>query len=98
MTILKARSHMISVRLSEDEYAALLNLCVASGARSVSDFAREAMRMFARVGDKGYIAHPYAEGLQAQIQSLDLRLTELSERITEDRVQGLKSKPGNATA
>jgi hypothetical protein len=45
MKILKPRSRMISVRLSEEEYATLLHLCSATGARSVSDFTRDAMRV-----------------------------------------------------
>lgn len=35
---------MISVRLSEEEYTALKNLCSLTGARSVSDLTRDAMR------------------------------------------------------
>ncbi len=35
---------MISIRLSEEEYLALRELCTATGARSVSDLTREAMR------------------------------------------------------
>ena len=45
MKILKPRSRMISVRLCEEEYATLLHLCFATGARSVSDFTRDAMRV-----------------------------------------------------
>jgi hypothetical protein len=44
MTEMKRRSRMISVRLSEEEYAALLHLCSLTGARSVSDLTRDAMR------------------------------------------------------
>ena len=44
MTEIKRRSRMISVRLSEEEYTALVHLCSLTGARSVSDVARDAMR------------------------------------------------------
>ena len=44
MTEIKRRSRMISVRLSEEEYAALRHLCSLTGARSVSDLTRDAMR------------------------------------------------------
>jgi len=44
MTVLKPRSRMISVRLSEEEYSALRRLCLVTGARSVSDLTRDAMR------------------------------------------------------
>ena len=36
---------MISVRLSDEEYTALRRLCLVTGARSVSDITRDAMRM-----------------------------------------------------
>jgi hypothetical protein len=36
---------MISIRLSEDEYLGLKQLCVVTGARSVSDLTRDAMRV-----------------------------------------------------
>lgn len=42
--MIKRRSRMISVRLSEEEYTALKNLCSLTGARSVSDLTRDAMR------------------------------------------------------
>lgn len=45
MTVLKPRSRMISIRLSEEEYLALKQLCKATGARSVSDLARDSMRV-----------------------------------------------------
>ncbi len=35
---------MISARLSEEEYVALRHLCLLTGARSVSDLTRDAMR------------------------------------------------------
>jgi hypothetical protein len=44
MKEIKRRSRMISVRLSEEEYAALRHLCLLTGARSVSDLTRDAMR------------------------------------------------------
>ena len=43
MTVLKRRTRMVNFRLSEEEYKDLKNICVANGARSVSDFARAAV-------------------------------------------------------
>jgi hypothetical protein len=43
MKVLKPRSRMISIRLSEDEYQRLCRLSVESGAHSLSDLARNAM-------------------------------------------------------
>ena len=44
MAVLKPRKLMISVRLSEEEYSTLRRLCLLTGARSVSDLTRDAMR------------------------------------------------------
>jgi len=43
MSVLIPRTRMLGVRLSVEEYAALEKLCVESGARSISDFARNAI-------------------------------------------------------
>ena len=81
MTVLKARSRMISVRLSETEYSALMWLCSASGARSISDFARDAMLASLTLGDWHRPGIDHAEALQTQMQLLNKRIAELSERI-----------------
>jgi hypothetical protein len=45
MTILNPRSRTISIRLSEEEYVGLKRLSLVTGARSVSDLTRDAMRV-----------------------------------------------------
>jgi hypothetical protein len=82
MNILNARSRMISIRLSEDEYAALMTLCASSGARSVSDLARNALRMLANGGEGTNKAQPGGADLLVQIQSLNRKIEELNERVT----------------
>jgi len=42
MPVLKRRSRIVSFRLSQEEYDALKDTCLAEGARSISDFARSA--------------------------------------------------------
>ncbi len=44
MTLFNKRCRMVSIRLSDEEYRQLHEACSATGARSVSDLAREAMR------------------------------------------------------
>ncbi len=44
MTVLKRRSKMVSFRLSEEEYEGLKHICIAVGARSLSDIARDAVQ------------------------------------------------------
>lgn len=41
--LIKRRTKMVSIRLLDDEYRQLKALCEATGARSVSDLARDAM-------------------------------------------------------
>jgi hypothetical protein len=44
MAILKPRTRLVYFRISESEYEQILRLCEQTGARSVSDFARSAIR------------------------------------------------------
>jgi len=43
MVVLTRRSKLVSFRVSEEEHEALSRSCVASGARSVAEFARTAV-------------------------------------------------------
>jgi hypothetical protein len=95
MTVLKARSRMISVRLSEEEYSALVNLCSMTGARSVSDLARDGLRLLVSGPGGDSRSKLNADGLQAQIQLLNRRIDELYERIMLTRAQELKSQLGD---
>ena len=45
MKIRNPRSHIISLRLSEDEYVSLKRLCSISGARSISDLIRDSIQI-----------------------------------------------------
>jgi len=95
--MLKARSRMISIRLSEDEYSALVNLCAASGARSISDLARDAMRLLTNGPNEDHLSRFNAHGLQAQIQLLNQRIEELNGRIMENQAWELRLKRVNET-
>jgi hypothetical protein len=83
MNVLNTRSRMISVRLSEGEYSALVNLCVTSGARSVSDLARSALQMLVSGGDNGSVPQLHADDLLTQIQALNRKIEELNQRVTK---------------
>ena len=80
MTVLKPRSKMISVRLSEDEYSALQQLCAVTGARSVSDLTRDAVRALMQSCSQPVSSRSEAEEFRAQIASLSRKLDELSAR------------------
>jgi Arc/MetJ-type ribon-helix-helix transcriptional regulator len=73
---------MVSVRLSEDEYSALRELCSASGARSVSDLTRDAMRAFLNGTAREETLHSRINEFCDQMSRLGRRLDELAERIS----------------
>lgn len=81
MTVLKARSRMISVRLSEDEYSALMNVCVATGARSLSDLARDAMRLLLNNTTYDRLPADPTGAVQTQMEILNRRIDELRAQL-----------------
>jgi hypothetical protein len=88
MTVLKPRSRMISVRLSEEEYSALRDLCSLTGARSVSDLTRDAMRTVLKSANRG---NPFAGSLEEfrlGIKSLEEKVEQLEARITTIKAEG----------
>jgi len=89
---------MISVRLSEQEYSALMNLCTASGARSVSDLARGAMQMLAAGRADGNFSQARTDAIELQIQLLIQKVDELNERVQGGREPVLRLKPGDEPA
>ena len=81
MTVLKPRSRMISVRLSEEEYSALRGLCSLTGARSVSDLTRDAMRAFLGGTTRETVLGGHLEDWHAHMRSLDARIEQLASEI-----------------
>jgi hypothetical protein len=43
VAVLRSRSRLVTFRLDPEEYAALRRVCISTGARSLSEFAREAV-------------------------------------------------------
>jgi len=72
---------MISVRLSEEEYSALRRLCSATGARSVSDLTRNAMRVLSNGSDRDDILTIHIDEFRTQMRSLDRKIEQLSAEI-----------------
>ncbi len=81
MKMLKRRSRMLSVRLSEEEYEELMRFCILTGARSVSDITRDAMRGLLNGGNGNGSGGVRAEDLHAQMQVLNQKFEDLAERI-----------------
>jgi Arc/MetJ-type ribon-helix-helix transcriptional regulator len=82
MTVLKPRSRMISVRLSEEEYSALRRLCSDTGARSVSDLTRDAMRALLNGPHQGDEGDSDMAEVRAQMKNLDIKVERLAAEIT----------------
>lgn len=82
MAVLKPRSHMISVRLSDEEYSALMGLCLVTGARSISDLARDAMRALQNGANREVVPGSYMDEFRSQMRSMDKKIEQLSAEIT----------------
>jgi hypothetical protein len=82
MTVLKPRSRAISVRLSEEEYWALRRLCSVTGARSVSDLTRNAMRGLFDGQDRDQMRGIGIDEFRAQMKSLDRKIEKLAAEVT----------------
>lgn len=73
---MKRRAKMVSIRLSDDEYRRIKEMTEAQGARSVSDVARSAMHLMLANFEGGAEAT-----MEARMQEMDGRLTELGDEI-----------------
>ena len=93
MTVMKPRSRMISVRLSEEEYSALLHLCSLTGARSVSDLTRDAMRTVLRSVNRGVaLGDSGLDEFRAGMRSLERKIEQLEAKISTMKAD--RSEPG----
>lgn len=82
MPMLRPRTRLITVRLSEAEYQDLTRFCAEAGSRSFSDFAREAILQRAQM--IGFVRGSLAGDLTVlgdQLSEIDDVLRTLSKRI-----------------
>ncbi len=78
MGVLKPRKKMVSLRLADDEYDRLIELCSAEGAHSASDLARTAVCEYLLSHDQnngygcssGSDLRQKVEKLEAEVQRL----------------------------
>lgn len=89
MTEIRRRSRMISVRLSEEEYSALRHLCVLTGARSVSDLARDAMQTVIRRVSRDDSPENNLEEFRAGMKNLEKKVEQLEAKIMLSRPEGI---------
>jgi Arc/MetJ-type ribon-helix-helix transcriptional regulator len=88
MAVLNPRSRMISIRLSEEEYSAVRRLCSATGARSVSDLARDAMRVLIKSTGREDILGIHVDEFRSQMRNLDRKIEQLAADITSLKTNG----------
>ena len=88
MAVLNPRSRMISVRLSEEEYSALRHLCSVTGARSVSDLTRDAMRVLLDGSGREKVQSIQVDEFRTQMRSLDRKIEQLAAEITTFKANG----------
>lgn len=81
MAVLKPRSRTISIRLSEEEFLTLKHLCSVTGARSVSDLTRDAMRVVLHGVNREDILGFRMDEFGALLKDLDRKLDQLAAGI-----------------
>jgi hypothetical protein len=67
--------------MSEEEFTTLRRICVATGARSLSDLAREAMRGLLNGADSGSGSEASRIEYSAQMRDLEQKVEKLSAEI-----------------
>ena len=82
MTVLKTRSKLVTFRVSAEEHDTLTHWCVASGARSIADVAREAVLLKVEMlrAPAGTLSGDLAT-LSTALVDLDATLVDLRRRI-----------------
>jgi hypothetical protein len=85
MPVIKRRSKMMTIRMSEKEYQDIQNLCMREGARSVSDLARAALQ--SRVnsladGRTDVQVEDMFRAIRSSIQEIDKEVKRLVEGLT----------------
>ncbi len=81
MRVLRPRSRIVSIRMSEEEFTTLRRVCVATGARSLSDLAREAMRGLLNGVNQRSDGEASRIEYSAQMRDLEQKVEKLSAEI-----------------
>lgn len=82
MAVLKPRTRTISIRLSEEEFLTLKHLCTVTGARSVSDLTRDAMRVLLNGVNQGDVLGLRMDEFRSLLKNLDKKIDQLAAGIT----------------
>ena len=81
MTILNPRSRTISIRLSEEEYVGLKRLYLVTGARSVSDLTRDAMRVILEGPNRDDVLALRMDEFRKVLRTMERKVDELLARL-----------------
>lgn len=87
MSVLKPRNRLVNFRLSEEEFESLKAACQASGARSLSDFARSAvLAAMERVGEgepfRGEMTLGPLSRLGRTVETLEVRVEQILSKLS----------------
>jgi hypothetical protein len=84
MAFISSRKKLVTFRLSSEEYEALKKYCISSGARSVSDFARETiLERISQTKTPRSILSSDLMMLSSSLEEIDAALKDLSGRISK---------------
>lgn len=85
---------MISVRLSEEEYSAFKRLRSVTGARTVSDLTRDAMRMLLNGTKQEDVLGIQVDEFRTQMRDLDRKIEKIQQLAAEiaNRFEAVSAK------
>jgi hypothetical protein len=83
MGVLRPRTRTISIRISEEEFLSLKHLCSVTGARSVSDVTRDAMRVLLNGIDQGDVLGLRMDEFRRLLKNLDKKIDRLAAGILD---------------
>jgi|SRR5579864_3932745 DNA-binding transcriptional regulator GbsR (MarR family) len=77
MPVLKPRERLVYFRISEDEYRQFTSVCEHSGARSVSDLARNAVQRLIADGQRDQ----HEERMEEKLRVLERLIEEMKQQL-----------------
>jgi hypothetical protein len=94
LTILTPRDRTIGVRLREDEYSLLERFCIESGAHSIADVARSAIRAYIEGAHRKSAQVWNANRSSVQMKDLETKVAQLTLQIAQLRASTALSSEG----
>jgi hypothetical protein len=82
MAVLKPRSRILSIRLSEEEFLTLSRLRSVFGARSLSDLARDCMRRSLNGVGHDEVLDSRMNELRACLKKMDSKIDRIASAVT----------------